>query len=313
MATCIVTGVAGFIGSHLAERLIANGHQVIGVDVFSDYYPRSIKEANLAALRPMLSFRFVEGDAVELDWPSLLEGADYVLHSAAQAGVRASWGKSFETYVHDNVLATQKLLEAAKDARLKRFVYASSSSVYGAVTTLPVTEDVTPHPISPYGVTKLAAEHLCLLYHKSFGVPVVSLRYFTVYGPRQRPDMAFQRFIRAMLHDEPLIIYGDGRQTRDCTFVADAVEATISAMTAACEGEVFNIGGGATTPLIEILRMLEEIIGRPARVEYVATQKGDPLHTWADISKARRILGYAPRVALREGLTRQVEWLRQKG
>src|SRR3990172_3831340 len=242
--TCLVTGVAGFVGSHLAERLIRDGHFVIGVDCFSDYYPRWMKENNLAQLRRDARFHFIEADLLELDLAALLRGesssirqramgdnarwdagdghVDYVFHLAAQAGVRESWGRNFDIYVRSNILTTQRLLEAAKELPLMKLVYASSSSVYGDAEAFPTSEDVTPHPVSPYGVTKLAGEHLCLLYWRNYGVPAVGLRYFTVYGPRQRPDMAFHRFIRAILEGMEIPVYGDGEQTRDFTYVDDA-------------------------------------------------------------------------------------------
>ncbi|MFQ6059227.1 MAG: NAD-dependent epimerase/dehydratase family protein [Anaerolineae bacterium] len=305
---CLVTGVAGFIGSHLAERLIAEGHRVVGVDCFTDYYPRPIKERNLAHLRESPKFRFVEADLCTADLAPLLDGVDYLFHQAAQAGVRASWGASFAVYTQNNVLATQKLLEAARGSLIQKFIYASSSSVYGDTPDLPMREDSRPHPISPYGVTKLAGEHLCGLYHVNFGLPVLSLRYFTVYGPRQRPDMAFHKFIRAILSDQPITVYGDGEQTRDFTFISDAVEANILAMAYPGEGEVFNIGGGSQVTVNRVIKLLEEITGRKAIVEYQAAQPGDVRHTLADTSAARERLGFVPRVDLEEGLRAQVAW-----
>jgi len=308
---CLVTGVAGFIGSHLAERLLKEGFEVIGIDCFTDYYPREIKEANLAALRNKSGFRFIEADLRTAPLVGILKGVRYVFHEAAQAGVRASWGKNFAVYTEHNVLATQRLLEAAKGSDIEKFVYASSSSIYGDVDELPIREDTPPRPISPYGVTKLAAEHLCELYRINFGVPTVSLRYFTVYGPRQRPDMAFHRFINAILKDEPLTVYGDGSQTRDFTFVADAVEATVQAARTAPSGSVFNIGGGARVALIDAIRLLERIIGKEAKLDFHPPQYGDVRHTFADTSRAREVLGFQPRFTLEEGLKAQVEWQRR--
>ena len=320
---CLVTGVAGFIGSHLAERLLAEGYEVIGVDCFTDYYPRPVKERNLSALRNSDRFRFVEADLRTADLEPLLEGVDYVFHLAAQAGVRASWGENFAVYTEHNILATQRLLEAvsrvsrssrssrgsAKSARsVDKFIYASSSSVYGDTPNLPMREDSLPRPISPYGVTKLAGEHLCQLYHYNFGVPTVSLRYFTVYGPRQRPDMAFHRFIRAILEGKPIVVYGDGEQTRDFTFVADAVEATVLAMRCEATGVAFNIGGGSRVTINRAIELLEEIVGRRAVVEHREPQHGDVRHTLADTSAAREVLGFAPKVSLEEGLRAQVAW-----
>ncbi len=229
-ATCLVTGAAGFIGSHLAEALVARGHRVIGVDAFVDFSPRSMKEANLRDLRQAPTFQCIEADLRTTDLGTLLTGIDYVFHLAAQAGVRTSWGDGFTAYVEHNVLATQRLLEAAQQRGVRRVIYASSSSVYGETPTLPAREDSPPLPISPYGVTKLAAEHLCRLYTIGHELPTISLRYFTVYGPRQRPDMAFHKFIHALLRDEPLPVYGDGEQSRDFTYVGDIVAATLAAM-----------------------------------------------------------------------------------
>ncbi len=313
MSTCLVTGVAGFIGSHLAECLIAEGHQVVGVDCFTDYYPRALKEQNLENLRNQAQFRFVEADLLEMDLGGLLRGAppiEFVFHLAAQAGVRASWGRQFEVYTRNNVLVTQRLLEAAKDAPLRKFVFSSSSSVYGDAEQYPTAETLRPQPVSPYGVTKLAAEHLAHLYWKNFAVPTLSLRYFTVYGPRQRPDMAFHRFIRAIMHGETITVYGDGEQSRDFTYVRDAVEANLLAMRSEATGKVFNVGGGSRVTVNQVLGQLEEIMGRAARVEHTETQKGDVRHTAADTSQAREVLGYAPRVSLREGLQQMVTWMK---
>lgn len=304
---CLVTGVAGFVGSHLTERLLRDGHEVYGVDNFIDYYPRYMKERNLAIIRSYERFHFIEGDLLTLDLPRLLEGSDWIFHQAAQAGVRASWGKEFERYVNCNVLATQKLLEAAQHTTgLQRFVYASSSSVYGNTTTLPISEELTPHPVSPYGVTKLAAEDLCVLYHQNFGVPTVSLRYFTVYGPRQRPDMAFHRFCKAVLSHQPILIYGDGNQTRDFTYISDIVEANIQAATSTLAiGEVVNIAGGSRVTLHQIMSMLQEVSGTTINVKFNAKQHGDVDHTYADTSRAQRVLDYRPQVPLGTGLARE--------
>lgn len=308
---CLVTGVAGFIGSHLSERLLADGHNVCGIDAFIDYYPRFTKERNLAGLRASNRFRFVEGDLLTVHLPELLEGVDWVFHQAAQAGVRASWGQDFARYVDCNVLATQRLLEAVllqsrRSHPVKRVVYASSSSVYGEAVALPLSEETIPLPVSPYGVTKLAAEHLCVLYQRNFQVPTVSLRYFTVYGPRQRPDMGFHRFCKAVIERRPLSIYGDGHQTRDFTYVSDIVEANIRAAQApGVEGEVMNIAGGSHVSLHDVLHLLQDVSGSPLHIEFNEKQHGDVAHTCADTSKAQRLLGYRPRVALREGLAHE--------
>jgi nucleoside-diphosphate-sugar epimerase len=307
----VVTGVAGFIGSHLAERLLADGWQVTGVDCFSDYYARSLKERNLVAFRDHPRFDFVEADLVVAALHPLVKGADTIFHQAAQAGVRASWGASFGIYTQNNVLVTQRLLEAAKDGGVRRFVYASSGSIYGDVDVLPITEDTRPQPVSPYGVTKLAGEHLCHLYQANFGVPAVRLRYFTVYGPRQRPDMAFNRFIRALLRDEPFELYGDGEQTRDFTFVGDVIEANVRAVDAP-PGGVFNVAGGSQVTVNQVIATLEDLVGRPARVKRQERRAGDQRHTWADTSAARENLGFAPQVKLREGLAMEVAWLRKE-
>lgn len=308
---CFVTGVAGFIGSHLAERLIELGHEVVGLDRFTDYYPRPIKEANLTKLRSFNAFRLIEEDLSTAPLNPLLDGAEIVFHQAAQPGVRASWGQTFEAYTRDNILATQRLLEAVKGrASVRRLIYASSSSVYGDTADLPMRETSLPKPYSPYGVTKLAAEHLCELYRNNFGVPTVSLRYFTVYGPRQRPDMGFHKFIRATLHGHPIPVYGDGEQTRDFTFISDAVAANIASM----EGNpgVYNIGGGSRVTLKQVFATLGEVIGYDPILNFVEPQAGDVRHTWADTSAAREGLGFLPKVGLREGLAAQVAWHKEQ-
>jgi UDP-glucose 4-epimerase len=269
--------------------------------------------ANLACLLDHPGFRFVELDLAQAELGAIVAEADFIFHQAGQPGVRASWGKEFDVYLECNVRATQRLLEAVKDSsRLRRLVFASSSSVYGQSSDLPLRENSLPQPFSPYGVTKLAAEHLCALYHVNHGVPTVALRYFTVYGPRQRPDMGFHRFIRAALQDRPILVYGDGEQTRDFTYVADAVEANWLALGPGAVGQVVNIGGGSRSSVNQVLTTLEGILGRPIRREQRPPQPGDVRHTWADTSRARDRLGFSPRVSLPEGLARQVEWLRKE-
>ena len=304
---CLVTGVGGFVGSHLAERLLADGHEVCGVDAFIDYYPRSIKESNVAELHSQKNFTFIEDDLLSMNLQILLEGVDVIFHQAAQAGVRASWGRDFQRYTDCNILATQRLLEEAMHVHtLQRFVYASSSSVYGNTNVLPIKETVTPQPVSPYGVTKLAAEHLCTLYHRNFGVPTVSLRYFTVYGPRQRPDMAFNRFCHAILRHQPIHIFGDGTQTRDFTYISDIVEANILAATRQnVAGEVMNIAGGSRVTMLEVIEVLQEISGSEVAVVFENKQHGDVDHTYADTHLAEQVLGYHPQVALHEGLAHE--------
>lgn len=306
----LVTGVAGFIGSHLAERLVGQGLRVRGVDCFTDYYPRERKEANLAALRRLPEFEFLDADLATADLDGLLDGVTGVCHLAAQAGVRASWGAEFGAYIECNVTATQRLLEAAKERPLGKFVYASSSSVYGETEDLPMREESRTRPISPYGVTKLAAEHLALLYHRSYGVPTVSLRYFTVYGPRQRPDMAFHRFISAATRGEPVTVYGDGRQTRDFTFIEDVVRATVLALEKGPPGAVLNVGGGSRVTLDEALAAIESELGVVIDRRHEARARGDVSDTLADNTKARDRLGFLPKVSLREGLGRQCEWMK---
>lgn len=312
MSKVIVTGAAGFVGSTLVETLLAQGHHVIGIDGFTDYYDTRIKHRNLDSVLNEPRFQLIQDDIRHLDWPSLFKEVDVVYHQAAQAGVRASWGKGFQTYTELNINSTQVLLEAAKDANLSRFVYASSSSVYGNAIAYPTTEETLPQPVSPYGVTKLAAEHLCRLYHVNYGVPTVSLRYFTVYGPRQRPDMAFHKFLKAALDNEPISVYGDGQQTRDFTFVQDIVAANLAAAEApGAIGEVFNIGGGSRISLRDTISMMEEIVGEPIPINYTESSKGDARHTSADVSKAQQILSYQPQVSLQEGLKQEWEWLQQ--
>ena len=315
--TAIVTGAAGFVGSHLVDRLLADGADVVGIDSFEDYYPRAWKEANLQRAIRNASFTLVEADIAALaeesgPGPSRLVGlvsrVDSIFHLAAQAGVRASWGSSFSVYTANNVQATQVLLEACKDAGIRRFVYASSSSVYGDTDMLPMREDARCIPVSPYGVTKLAAEHLCGLYWKSFNVPTVSLRFFTVYGPRQRPDMAFNKFIRAMLDGRPIEMFGDGAQTRDFTYVGDIVDGILAAADAP-PGSVYNLGGGARVTLAHAIRVLEASSGVKARVARDRVQAGDVRHTWADLALAERELRYKPKVSLAHGLSAEFEWL----
>jgi nucleoside-diphosphate-sugar epimerase len=304
----LITGAAGFIGSHLTARLLEQGNSVIGVDSFTDYYPRSLKEANLAVATGRAGFRFVEARVQDADLTSLLRGVTHVFHLAAQAGVRKSWGREFTIYTSNNVDATQRLLEACIGLPLERFVYASSSSVYGDHVPLPMREDALLQPLSPYGVTKLAAEHLASLYWENHAVPTVSLRYFTVYGPRQRPDMGFHRFLRAALNDEPITVYGDGEQTRDFTFVADAVNATVAAAMNGRAGGVYNIGGGACVTVNHVMNLISRVSGRPLTIRRDPAQRGDMRHTYAETSRARQDLGFAPSVTLEEGLRQQYRW-----
>ena len=305
MTKSIVTGAAGFIGSHLVDRLLALGHELTGIDCFTDSYDRRQKERNLAQARTNARLRILEGDVLDADLAALLKGVDYVFHLAAQAGVRGSWGASFAGYVRNNISTTQRLLEAVKGTQVKRFVYASSSSVYGDAKQLPVDEETLPRPVSPYGVTKLAAEHLCSLYARAYAVPAVSLRLFTVYGPRQRPDMAIQRFLSACLRGEPVTVYGDGTQTRDFTFIDDVVEAHLLALEAPADERVFNICGGSRVSVRDLLSLVQDVTGRSLKIEHAEAARGDAKHTLGDNSRARRALGFAPRVHLADGVAAQ--------
>jgi nucleoside-diphosphate-sugar epimerase len=305
----LVTGAAGFIGSHLSGALLDRGAQVIGLDCFSDYYARSIKESNLDHNRGRDGFSFIEARIQDADLPRVLEGVTHVFHLAAQAGVRKSWGHDFQIYTENNIEASQQLLEACTGRPLHRFVYASSSSLYGDNVAIPMRETALPQPVSPYGVTKLAAEQLCYLYFVNHGVPATSVRYFTVYGPRQRPDMAFNRFIRASLNGEPITLYGDGEQTRDFTFVADAVAATMAAGDRGVPGRAYNIGGGSRVTVNQVLEIIGRVAGRPLEVRREPVQKGDMRDTYADTGLAKADLGFAPKVSLAEGIEAEYRWL----
>jgi UDP-glucuronate 4-epimerase len=308
----LVTGAAGFIGGRIASRLLADGHDVVGVDAVTDYYDRRIKQANLQRLdHPR--FRFVEGDLNAVDLATILADVELVFHEAGQPGVRSSWGTDFGRYAADNICATQRLLEHARGAeRLRRFVFASSSSVYGEAERYPTEETDRPQPVSPYGVTKLAAEHLCTLYAHNYELPTVSLRYFTVYGPGQRPDMAFTRFCRAVHEDRPIELYGTGEQVRDFTYVDDVVEANLrvgAADTAQVPpGAVFNVAGGASATVNEVLELLGTISGKEVRVTRSAPVPGDVLRTGGSTRAIRRATGWVPQVGLREGLEEQYRW-----
>jgi UDP-glucose 4-epimerase len=305
----LVTGCAGFIGSHLSERLLEAGCEVVGVDCFNDNYGRAEKLANLESARSWQNFDFLPLDLARGDLEDVVDGCDAVFHMAAEPGVRASWGGRFETYVRNNLTATQLLLEATRKADAK-FIYASSSSIYGQAETYPTTEATIPRPFSPYGVTKLAAEHLCATYHENFGLRTASLRFFTVYGPRQRPDMAFTRFLRALHADEEISVYGDGKQSRDFTFVGDIVTALISSSThEESNGGVFNLGGGSQVEVLEVLEMMQEITGRAPNVRHLDAQAGDVRMTGADTSRARAVLDFNPQTTLAEGIAAQFEWI----
>jgi nucleoside-diphosphate-sugar epimerase len=305
----LVTGAAGFIGSTLTDRLLADGVDVVGLDSFTDYYPRPVKERTLSGALSHPKFRFIESRIQDADLSAILGDRTHVFHLAAQAGVRKSWGSDFDVYTQNNIEATQVLLEAVKKASVERLVYASSSSVYGDLVAMPMREDALPQPVSPYGVSKLAAEQLCYLYHVNYGVPAVSLRYFTVYGPRQRPDMGFHRFLRATHLGQPITLYGDGEQTRDFTFVHDAASATMAAAARGVPGRVYNIGGGSRVSINQVFEIIARVTGRKPLITVDPAQKGDMRHTYADTSLARADLGFDPRVGLEQGLAAEYDWL----
>jgi nucleoside-diphosphate-sugar epimerase len=302
----VVTGAAGFIGSHLCEELLGGGHQVTGIDCFVPYYPVAAKERNLAGLAPRSGFRFHRLDLRHDALDEALADAEVIFHLAAMPGLVKSWS-DFEGYWTCNVLATQRLLEATRRAagRLRRLIYVSTSSVYGRFAS--GDETLPTKPVSPYGVTKLAGEQLCRAYGEVYGLPVVALRYFSVYGPRQRPDMGYHIFIRAMLRQEPITVYGDGQQVRGNTYVSDCVAATLAAV-GAHPGEVYNVGGGEAATLWDIIHKLEALAGRRAVIKQEAARAGDQRYTFADTAKLRTHLGWAPRVSLDDGLARQWAW-----
>lgn len=306
---CVVTGAAGFIGSHLTTGLLDRGAEVIGIDCFTDYYPRATKEANLSENLTRSAFTFIETRLQDADLPALLDDVTHVYHLAAQAGVRKSWGRDFQIYTGNNIEASQQVLEACVGRPLSRFVYASSSSVYGDNVSIPMRETALPQPVSPYGVTKLAAEQLCYLYFVNHGVPTTSVRYFTVYGPRQRPDMAFYRFIRASLDGTPITLYGDGEQTRDFTYVADAIAATMAAGERGVPGRAYNVGGGSRVSMNQVIDIIGRVAGKPLDVRREPAQKGDMRDTYADTSLARADLEFAPSVSLEQGIEAEYRWL----
>jgi UDP-glucuronate 4-epimerase len=309
-STALVTGCAGFVGSHLCEALLSHGHAVIGIDSFTDYYPRSLKESNIAGLRSTPGLTLLETDIAEAALEHLLDGVDVVFHLAAQPGVRLSFGGGLSAYLRDNVHATQRLLEAAAGRDLKAFVYASSSSVYGDQDVYPARENATLRPVSPYGATKVITEQLAAAFWRSAGVPVVGLRYFTVYGPRQRPDMAFARFIASALAERRLSVLGDGHQVREFTYVGDVVGATLAAAEFGERGSVYNVGGGVPIALLDVIALLEKLLDRQLEVEHTDSGPGDPRRTEADITRAARDLDYRPSTPLANGLSAQIESIR---
>jgi UDP-glucuronate 4-epimerase len=302
----LVTGCAGFIGSHLTRALTAIGCRVVGVDAFTDNYRRSVKEENLRLCQASGDVRFAELDVADADLTPLLEGVEAVFHLAARPGVRSSWGRSFDLYLRDNLSATQRVFEAAAERGI-RVVYASSSSVYGAAKEYPLREDAKPMPVSPYGVSKLACEALAGAYAESVGLDAVGMRFFSVFGPRQRPDMAFASVFDCMAANRPFRLYGNGRQTRDFTFVGDVVDATLAAMTRAPAGRVYNVGGGSEISLLDALGLCERVGGRRLNLVHDGAGTGDARRTLADYGLAETELGWLPRTSLEDGLRAQAE------
>lgn len=309
----VITGAAGFIGSHLTERCLALGWDVVAIDSLTTYYSPAAKVRNAHAFHAHHRCTYLEQDLLDLDLVALFADANVIFHLAAQAGVRASWGQSFDVYTQLNVTVLQRTLEAARHAEaLRRFVFVSSSSVYGDAEALPTSEEQILRPVSPYGATKALGEHLCYLYYRNYGLPVVMLRYFSVYGPRQRPDMAFYRAIEAALHSRDFVLYGDGLQTRDFTFVDDAVEGTIRAADSAHPGNAYNIGGGSRISMRDVLGIVErELPGLAVRHE--ESQQGDARDTAADVSLANSHFGYEPSWDVERGLLEQIKWHRGRG
>jgi UDP-glucuronate 4-epimerase len=305
----LVTGAAGFIGSHLAERLGMEGHTVRAVDGVTPYYDSSQKSANLSDVAATPGCEVIEADLRTCDLARMLDGIDVVFHQAGQPGVRASWTREFSSYVEHNVVATQRLLEASRQARLVRFVFASSSSVYGNAPSYPTAESNLPAPHSPYGVTKLAAEHLCGVYARNWGVPTVSLRYFTVYGPRQRPDMAIHRLVESALKGQPFPLYGDGEQVRDFTYIDDVVRANLLAASLRVPaGTVINVAGGSAVTLLEAVEAIHVLTSRDVVLDRRPSQPGDVDRTGGSIDRAASLLGWRPQVPFVEGLRLQVDW-----
>ena len=310
MVRCLVTGAAGFIGSHLCEQLLGKGHQVIGVDAFIPYYARSLKENYLASSLASSNFTFSEQDLRTSDLSRILEGVEVVFHLAAMPGLVRSWS-DFDLYVSCNLQGTQRLLEAARDAEVKHFIHGSTSSVYGRYAT--GNEESPLAPVSPYGVTKVSAEHLCQAYASNYALPLTILRFFSVYGPRQRPDMAYHRFIEALLLDKPITVYGDGEQRRSVTYINDCVRGILLAFEAPerSVGQIFNIGGGEVVTINQVLGLLAEMARRPPRLSYAPARPGDQLWTVADVVKAGRLLGYEPTVPVAAGLQAQMAWQKE--
>lgn len=310
MSKCFVTGVAGFIGSSVAERLINDGHSVIGVDCFTDYYSIEQKKANIKNLLKSNSFHFLDADLSTLDLKQHLQDVDYIFHYAAQPGVRDGFGKNFNLYMKNNIMVLKQMLDAAKELPVRKFVFASSSSVYGQQSPLPIKEDIPLKPLSLYGASKLHCESMCDIYHQTFGMPIISLRFFSVYGPKQRPDMAFHKFIKAAVNGDKITINGDGTQSRDFTYINDIVDANILAMQSDVSGEAFNVGNGNTVSIKEAIRIIEQAADQKLEIEYNQQAPGDVDYTLADNSKAKNLLGYAPKWNLADGLATEYAWLK---
>ncbi len=305
-----MTGVAGFIGSSLAEKLLKENFKVVGIDCFTDYYSKNIKEKNLTNCLKNKHFTFIQKNILELDLEPIIKNSQFLFHQAAQPGVRASWGKQFEIYVKDNIMTTQKILESTKkEKNLEKIILASSSSVYGNQDGKMIEESTLTKPVSPYGATKLAASNLGHLYAENFNLPVISLRYFTVYGPRQRPDMAFSKFIRSNISNKEIEVFGDGNQIRDFTYISDIVEANILAMNSSPKSGIFNIGGGSTHSVNQILEMIKNITGNENIIKFKPKQNGDVFKTESDIKKARKDLNYSPKINIKKGLENQFQWI----
>ena len=313
MTRVLVTGAAGFVGSHLAERLCGDGYDVVGLDCFLDNYPRAFKEANLRRLLDYGNFSFEEVDLNEIELTPILDGVSAVFHLAARPGVRDSWGRHFDEYLSNNVLATQRLLEALKDRPDVFFLYASSSSVYGDADALPVTEETPPRPVSPYGATKLAAEDMVGLYRREYGTRVTTLRFFSIYGPRQRPDMAVHKFLTAVAAGKPITVYGDGSSGRDYTYVDYVVDACATVADKGIEGTVFNVASGRITTLNELIEAVENVLGKKAVVERLPNQPGDVSTTHADISRLEAAIGFDPNLDVLEGVAKQAAYLKDAG
>jgi UDP-glucuronate 4-epimerase len=307
----LVTGAAGFIGSHLCEKLLTDlQNEVIGVDTFIGPTPNDLKQVNLEGLRKHPRFQLIEADLKTANLEKMLHGMDVIYHLAGMPGVRSSWGKEFGPYITNNIVVTQRLLEAVKNQPLQKFIYASTSSVYGEKDGK-VMENARLTPLSPYGITKLTGEHLCNVYHNSYNIPVVIVRFFTVYGPRQRPDMAFHRFITQILKEEPITIYGDGNQSRDFTYISDCIEGISTIVNKDnLIGETINIGGKERATVNEVITIIEQLTEKKAIIHYSPKISGEPKHTWADISNAQKLLGHDPKISLREGLAEEIEYIR---